>query len=343
MTSSPARQLSIAFQTDKTPADYIALARLADEYAFDVVSVYCDAPFQPSYGPLLLMAPHLRRARLGPAAVPPSRVHPIDIAAQTALLAGLAAGGVYVGVARGAWLDDFGIHEAGRPVQAIREAIEVVRYLLGGGEGGYEGQVYRLAPHVRAPYPLPQAPVPVLVGTWGRKLARLAGEIADEVKVGGSANADFAPVMRGYIAEGEAAGRSEGAVGLALGAVTVVDDDREAARARARRAAAMYLPVVAPLDPTVHVEPALIDRLRACANAGDWDAGARLVSDDLLDRFAFSGNADDIIDHCERLFAAGVRRIEFGTPHGLTSERGIRLLGGRVLPALKGKNHAGTT
>jgi len=330
------QQFSIAFQTDKTPAEYIALAKLADAYAFDAVTVYCDAPFQPSYGPLLLMAPHLRRTRLGPAAVPPARIHPIDIAAQTALLAGLATGGVYIGLARGAWLEDVGIREAARPVQAIREAVDVIRYLLEGREGGYEGQIYRLAPHVRAPYPLPEAPVPVLIGTWGRRLARLAGEIADEVKVGGSTNPDFAPVMRGYISAGEQqARRPAGSVGLVFGAVTVVDEDRALARARVRRAAVLYLPVVAPLDPTVQVEPELIERLRAHANAGEWDAGAALISDELLDRFAFSGHPDDIIAQCERLFAAGVRRIEFGTPHGLTSAKGIRLLGERVLPAFK--------
>ena len=58
-------QISVALQTDKTPAEYVALAKLIDRYDFDVVSVYCDAPFQPSYAPLLLMAPHLKRARLG--------------------------------------------------------------------------------------------------------------------------------------------------------------------------------------------------------------------------------------------------------------------------------------
>ena len=48
-------EISIAFQTDKTPEQYIALAKLVDQYDFDAVSVYCDAPFHPSYGPLLLM------------------------------------------------------------------------------------------------------------------------------------------------------------------------------------------------------------------------------------------------------------------------------------------------
>ncbi len=334
---SAERQVSIALQTDKRAADYIALARLIDAFDFDAVTVYCDAPFQPSYGPLLLMAPHLKRARLGPAAIAPARMHPIDIAAQAALLETLAPGRTYIGLARGAWLEDYGIHEAAHPLQAIREAADVVRYLLGGASGGYNGHVYKLAAHVHAPYPLPQALPPLLIGSWGKRLCALAGEIADEVKVGGSTNPDLVPVIAGYIAAGEqAANRAPGSVGLVFGAVTVVDEDRAAARLAARHAAALYLPVVAPLDPTVSVEPELVERLRAAANAGDLDGAAALISDDLLDRFAFSGNAADLIRQAEGLFAAGVRRVEFGTPHGLVSERGIRILGDDVLPALRG-------
>ena len=51
--------------------------------------------------------------------------------------------------------------------------------------------------------------------------------------------------------------------------------------------------------------------------ADDLEAAAALISDDLLERFAFAGNAADIIGHCERLFDAGAKRVEFGTPHGL--------------------------
>ena len=333
-------EISIAFQTDKTPAEYVALARQVDRYPFDAVSVYCDAPFQPSYGPLLLMAPHLKRARLGPAAISPSRMHPIDVAANTALLAHLAAGGVYVGLARGAWLAEHGIAEVQPPLLAIRESIAVIRYLLAGETGGYEGRVYALAGHVTAPYPLPAGPVPVMIGTWGRKLAALAGEIADEVKVGGSANPDMVAVMQGYIAAGEQrAGRPAGTVGVVMGAVTVADDDRALARQEARRAAALYLPVVMPLDPTLAIEPELGDRLRQHVNAGELDAAAGLISDDLLDRFAFAGNAADITRQVEALIQAGARRIEFGTPHGLKAERGLQLLGEKVLPALKSNWH----
>jgi len=331
-------QISIAFQTNKTPAQYIALAQLVNQYDFDAVSVYCDAPFHPSYGPLLLMAPHIQRARIGPAAVSPARIAPIDMAAETALLAQVAQGGVYLGIARGAWLADHGIRESDRPIQAIREAIEIMRLLLSGESGGYNGQVFQIAPHVRAPYPLPEQPIPIMIGSWGKKLCALAGEIADEVKVGGSANPDIVPVIQRYIAAGEQrAGRPTGTVGGAVGAVSVIDEDREQAREQARRAVSLYLPVVAPLDPTVQVEPELIERLQTLVNQHDEAGAARLISDDLLERFAFAGNAADIIRQAEGLFAAGASRVEFGTPHGLISENGIRILGEQVIPALKNR------
>ncbi|MBK8026829.1 MAG: LLM class flavin-dependent oxidoreductase [Chloroflexi bacterium] len=330
------RQISIALQTDKSAAEYVALARLIDAYPFDGVTVYCDAPFHPGFAPLLLMAPHLRRARLGVAAMSPARVHPIDIAAQAALLADLAEGGVYIGLARGAWLADHGIAEHPRPIQQIREAAQVIRYLLEGQTGGYAGEIYTVAPHVRAPYPLPKEPIPLLIGSWGRKLCALAGEIADEVKVGGSANPEIVPVIQGYIAEGAlAAGRSPDAVGVVVGAVTVCDEDREQARKVARRSVALYLPVVAPLDPTVHVEPDRVARLQAAVEADRLDDAARLISDELLEKFAFAGSPDDLIRQAETLFAAGAARVEFGTPHGIPSTNGIRLVGERVVPELQ--------
>lgn len=320
-------QVSIAFQTNKTAADYIALAKQVNQYAFDAVSVYCDAPFHTSFAPLMLMAPHIERARLGIAALSPFRVHPIDIAAQAALLDDIAQAGIYIGIARGAWLNDYGIQEPAKPLTAIREAIDVIQYLLRGETGGLDGEFYPLAPHVRAPYPLPKREIPLLIGTWGKKLCALAGERAAEVKVGGSANPDLVPTIAQYI--------NNPVVGVVMGAVTVVDDDRDAARALARREVALYLPVVAALDPTLQVEPERTKRIQKHLNQQETDQAAALISDDLLDRFAFAGNPADIIAQCERLRDAGTARVDLGTPHGIDPARGIQLIGEKVLPQLK--------
>lgn len=331
------RELSIAFQTDKRAQEYIDLAKLVDQYDFDAVTVYCDAPFHPSYAPLMLIAPHIKRARIGAAAIAPSRMHPIDLASQTALLADVAVGGVYIGMARGAWLEDHGIKEIKPVIQVMRECVDVVRYMLSGKTGGYQGQIYQIAEHVKAPYPLPEQNIPILIGTWGRQLAGLAGEIADEVKIGGSANPDVIPVIAEYIAAGEMrAEREKGTVDIVIGAVSVIDEDREQARRMARKAVSLYLPVVASLDPTVKIDPELMERIQAHVKASDKDSAAKLISDDLLERFAFAGNAEDIIRQCESLYDAGAQRVELGTPHGVNqSATGINIIGEQVIPALK--------
>ena len=331
------REFSIAFQTDKRARDYIDLAKLVDQYDFDAVTVYCDAPYHPSFGPLLLMAPHISRARIGPSGIPPSRMHPLDIAAGAALLADLAPGRAYLGLVRGGWLAEHGIRQLTPPIGAMRESIDIIRKLLAGDSAGYAGRIFQIAEHVRAPYPLPQAKVPLQIGTWGRRMAALAGEVADELKIGGSANPDIIPLIADYIAAGEArVGRAKGTVNIVIGAVSVVDEDREAARWVARKAVTLYMPIVSELDTTLEIDPELMARVEAHVNAGDNEAAARLIPGDILDRFIFAGAPADIIAQCERLYDAGAQRIELGTPHGVTNAAtGINLIGSQVIPGLR--------
>jgi 5,10-methylenetetrahydromethanopterin reductase len=118
-----------------------------------------------------------------------------------------------------------------------------------------------------------------------------------------------------------------------VGAVSVVDLDGQKARDQARRECALYLPVVAELDPSLQVDPELLSRIRAAADRYAFDEAAALISDDLLYRFALAGTPDEVAAHAADLFARGAARVEFGTPHGLTPQEGLRLLGERVLPA----------
>lgn len=334
MSAGRPRELSVAFQSDKHPRAYPALARLAEELGFGTLSIYNDLWFQPPLTPLVLAAQATSRIRLGVAAYNPWLMHPVEIAGQVAQLDLVSGGRAYWGIARGAWLEEIGVVQA-RPLARLREAIDVVERLLAGERAAYRGSHFRLEVHHGLRYAVARRRVPLLIGGWGRRVLELAGARADEVKVGGSANPAIVPHVRDWIAAGAArAGRDPATVGICLGAVTVVDEDREIARRLVRRQMALYLPVVAPLDPTVHVDPNVLDRIAALVAVGDIDAAGALIADDLLDRFAFSGAPADIIAQCERLFAAGATRVEFGTPHGITPERGLRLLGERVLPAL---------
>lgn len=329
------REVSVAFQGNKTVAEYGALAELAEGLGFDGVSVYADLGFQPAIVPLLAMAQRTRRVRIGPAGLNTWLLHPVEIAGQIATLDAVSGGRAYLGLVRGAWLDVVGIEERA-PVRRLREAVGAIRHLLAGREEGFASDLFPLPLGRLLQYEVLRAGVPILLGTWGAKTAELAGEVADEVKIGGSTNPATVEVMRGYLAKGEQrAARARGSVGIVMGAVTVVDENGAAARAWARREAARYLPVVAPLDPTVEVEEEHLRSMATFVAAGAVELAAGLVPDDLLDRFAFSGTPEQIVRQAEALFAAGATRIEFGTPHGFTDAGGVRLLGTRVLPALR--------
>src|SRR5215210_1760289 len=96
----PQSTVSIAFQTDQPLAAYGALAQAAEGYGFDGVTVYNDMLYQPAWLPLLEIARHTKRVRIGPAAVNPFTCHPINIAGNIALLDEAAQGRAYLGLAR---------------------------------------------------------------------------------------------------------------------------------------------------------------------------------------------------------------------------------------------------
>ncbi|MDQ6713543.1 MAG: LLM class flavin-dependent oxidoreductase [Candidatus Dormibacteraeota bacterium] len=320
MTAPPGKtdrlEVGLGLQGNKTPAEYATIARLAEQYGFDVLSVFSDLMYQPAIVPLMVAALNSTRLRLGPACLNPFTMHPVEIAGQVAALDLTSQGRAYVGLARGSWLEKLGIEQR-RPVRALREAAEIVRLLLAGDAGGYDGEVFSLEPGTRLQFEVARSRVPLLIGTWSPKTAALAGEIADEVKIGGSANPAMVRRMREWIDVGtKRAGRSPADVGIVVGAVTVIAEDGEAARRVARSAVGLYLDVVGRLDPTT-----------------DVPADGR-VPDDVLDRFAMAGTPEQVVDQARRLFEAGAQRVEFGSPYGLTEDEGIRLLGERVRPRL---------
>ena len=318
-------EFGLGLRGDLDFAEYARLGREAERFGFDVVTAFGDLGFAPPFPILLAVAGVTERVRLGPSCVNPYTSHPVEIAGQVAALDSASRGRAYLGLARGAWLESIGLDQP-RPLRAIREAWEITRRLLSGDRSGYPGELFTLAPGLALQHPIHRPEIPLLIGTWGERTAALAGQIAAELKVGGSANPDLVPLMRRRL------GVPAETTGIVLGAVTVVDTDREAARGLARSRVAMYFDIVARHDPTLELPHGLLAQVRDAVRAGDSAAAGRLIPEDLLDRFTFAGTPNDLVARCHQLFDAGVKRLEFGVPLGLTTDEGLRLLGERVLP-----------
>jgi 5,10-methylenetetrahydromethanopterin reductase len=319
-------ELGLALQTNKPVGAYAALAREAEAAGFDVVTTFNDLWFQPALPALLEIAHATERVRVGPTCLNPFTVHPVEIAGQIAALDRASSGRAFLGLAAGAWLDSLDV-DTSAPVTALGDAWQIVRRLLAGDDNGYEGVRFSLPRGERLRYELERPAVPLLVGTWAPRLAALAGEHADELKLGGTANPELVAVARERLGSHR--------VGIVLGAVTVVDEDGDRARARARTEVAMYVDVVGALDPTTELDPELLRRIGERVAEHDHVGGGALISDDVLRRFAFAGTPAEVAAQVEAIFDAGALRVDFGTPHGIDERRGVELLCREVLPRLR--------
>jgi 5,10-methylenetetrahydromethanopterin reductase len=54
-----------------------------------------------------------------------------------------------------------------------------------------------------------------------------------------------------------------------------------------------------------------------------------------LEQFAVAGTPEAVAAHADALYAAGAKRVEFGTPQGRTTREGVDLLCEEVLPLLR--------
>jgi 5,10-methylenetetrahydromethanopterin reductase len=241
--------------------------------------------------------------RVGFAALNPRTLHPVEIAGQAAALDLASNGRAYVGIVSGAWLEQLGLEEA-RPLTRLREAVEIVRRLLAGDRTGFEGERFTLAPGAGLAYEPLRPAVPLMIGTWRPRAAAFAGEVAAEVKIGGTANPNMVRQMREWLGGNDSPR-------IVVGAVTVVDEDGARAREHAAAQVQMYLDVVAKLDPTLE--------------AGETP----------LEKFVIAGTPEEVAEHARALYDAGAHRVEFGTPQGLTTGHGVELLCRRVIPLLR--------
>ncbi len=327
-------QLSIGISGTKPLSEYVALAELVEQYGFHTLSIFDDLMFKPVWPILFVVAQHTRRIRLGPSVCNPYLTHPAILAGHVALLDELSNKRAYLGIGRGAFLDLVRV-QTPRPITTVRESVELIRHLLRGERTAYKGQVFQTMDEAHLEWQPPRAQIPIMIGTWGMQMCRMSGAIADEVKAGSMWSAQYGRLMWEQIAAGaRAAGRDIEKVGLVFGPLTSIAEDRDEAKAQARRTVAFYLPYLSPMPEVLGITVDEVARVKTAVASGDYNRAAAYVSERCLDNFALYGTPGDIIARIERMVAeTAVTRIEFGMPHGPRgSAEAVHLLGKHVLP-----------
>ncbi|MFF7474187.1 LLM class flavin-dependent oxidoreductase [Streptomyces sp. NPDC008092] len=233
---------------------------------------------------------------------------------------------------------------AERPVARIAETVGAVRAWLHAENGErvrYAGEFYDLDADVRAPV-LGRLDIPVLLAAFNARMAVTAGRVADGVVGHGLFTGSWwNEVVRPAVARGRdaAAHGPAGPRPLEHGwIITAVDDHApERAIADARRMIAFYL-TVRTYDPFVahHGWEEPVARLRDAFRAGDIDAMARAVTDEMLAEIAVCGTTADAKDTLARRAASLPRDIGYFAPPSFMVGRGRRAAYARAGLALIG-------
>jgi 5,10-methylenetetrahydromethanopterin reductase len=297
-------RFGIQLHTDWPLADYPRLARVIEDRGFGELTVHDVIWNRPVWPVLTLIAEHTSRVLVGPDVTHPFARHPVVTAANIAAIDELSGGRAILGLGQGSFFEPAGI-EHDRPVAAVRELIEVVRRLLAGDRSGFEGQRFRLEPGAALRFPA--RPAPMFVGTFGPRMIEMAAGLVDEVRPPGQWASAYLEVVQRHIRRGAGrAGRDPAEVELAVDVWPFASRDRAAAQAMAERHTPRFLPYMKTLTDFYGIDPADVPSAAAT--------------------FTAVGDAAELIDGCQRLLAAGAKRITFSGALGPDVDEALAIL-----------------
>ncbi len=298
-------KISLGIYPSEAPSDIIASARLADDLGYSTIWILdSHLLFHEVYTLLGALAVSTKKVRLGTAVTNPLTRHPTVTAAAFATLAELSGGRASLGISVGdSALKSMNL--AAAQMSVLAETVALCRNLMAGETVSFgEGKTARL--HHLGPS------VPIYVAATGPKMLALAGRIADGViLMNGIAPELIGEAVR-IVREGErAAGRKEGSVKAAVWAAC--HPSRRAVKFNVARAILRKIP--GPIDDLTRAVATRVKEAYDFAQHGRAEADfARLVPDEIVTRFAFSGNYEEIAEQIRALEPCDVDEVVLAIP-----------------------------
>jgi 5,10-methylenetetrahydromethanopterin reductase len=317
-------------------------ARVMDDAGLDTVWLAEAYPWWRKHGMearsstvvSALMAQATKRLTIGWGIISPFTRHPVQVAMDARVVQEAAGPGRFLlGFGTSKIFLNHARLQTKRTLGPMRDAVEIVRGVLGGEAFSYQGETWSadvpaLAPEAHSPRDVP----PVYVAATAPKMQALAGEIAD----GCLTPSITTPAFVRYTRENVAADIDIGCTVVA----SIHETDRERGRDGAREIAGMYLAnkvqnIQGAADTLLDLAGLSQDEIRPVAEA--MERGGRLaakaeVTDAILDKCKpIAGTPSDCIAAIEEYRDAGCTHVMLEL-WGDRRHDQIRLFGEQVLP-----------
>ena len=317
--------VQLATREDGTRRDAVEFAQRVEEIGYETLWVG-ESWGRDAFAVLTQVGCNTRRLQLGTGIVNVFSRSPALMAQSIATLDDVAEGRAILGFgSSGANVVEqwHGIPYK-KPVQRLREYIEIVRMILSGDRLDYEGKIYSLHRGFRLPFKPYRTAVPIYLATLAGRSLRLTGELAD-----GWLPIYFWPErfdqLTAPIREGaEAAGRSFETITVAPYILTAVTVDGDEARAMMRAHIAYYIGGMGAYYHKLWVGYGFAeqaDAVRSAWASGDRKAAAAAVTDVMVRAVTISGTVSECRRRLEEIRAAGVQLPVISQPHGASSQQ----------------------
>src|SRR5207244_3154877 len=325
--------------------EMLASARAMDDAGMDTIWLAEAYPWWRKHGMearsstvvSALISRETKRLTVGWGIISPFTRHPVQVAMDARVVQEAAGPGRFIlgfGTSK-IFLNNAGM-QTSKTLGPMRDAVEIVRGVLGGRAFEYEGSTWNasvpaLQDAARAPRDIP----PVYVAATAPKMQQLAGEIAD----GCLTPSITTPAFVRYTRENVNADIDIGCTIVA----SIHESDRDAGRDGAREIAGMYLAnkvqnIKGAADTLLDLAGLSQEEIRPVAEA--MERGGRLaakeqVTDEILDKCKpIAGTPDDCIAAIDEYREAGCTHVMLELWGDRRHEQ-IALFGEQVLPRFR--------
>jgi len=343
---SPPFRIGVMQLTMEPLEEMVASARSMDEAGMDTIWLAEAYPWWRKHGmearsstvTSAVIAGATERLTIGWGIISPFTRHPVQAAMDARVVQEAAGPGRFIlGFGTSKIFLNNAQMQTNKTLGPMRDAVEIVRGVLGGGPFEYSGSTWSASvPALEDGAETPREVPPVYVAATAPKMQSLAGEIGDGCLTPSITTPPFVHYTRENVA-------SDIDIGCTV-VSSIHESDRDLGREGAREIAGMYLAnkvqnIQGSADTLLDLAGIEQEEIRPVAEA--MERGGRLaakaeVTDALLDKCKpIAGTPEDCIAAIEEYRDAGCTHVMLEL-WGERRHEQIRLFGERVLPYVRG-------
>ena len=295
-----------------------------ESYGFDIIWSGDSYFSRDPYVNLAMMARGTKKVTIGLCSTNPYTRHPVFTSTAVGTINELSGNRLVLAIGAGSkdmlasvnysWDD---------PVQRVRETIEIVKALMRGETLSYNGKFYQTS-KILLPQTFQNKDMPVYVACRGRKMLKMAGEVADGVILD-AAPLEYVPYAFDKLREGaEVSGRSLRNFRFCNLIPLTISRDRELARNSVRPFVCIDLVSVSDkILELTGIKRRDVDYV--LERWPDWDASSKRVTEEMIDKFSISGTLEECVRKFKRYIDLGVNEFLLAIPSGAAFEETLRL------------------